>query len=484
MAATVVPPRVPALRQIGQPTQWAWRWFCYLVVRAFYRRAEVSGQEHFPAGPVIVCANHPSALADAVIIQAASPRIVHPLARSGLFLNPLARPILAAIQAVPIYRREDAGVDPARNAEAFARCHEMLGHGAALLIFPEGLSHSDPHLRGLKTGAARMALGMLEARGTAPALLPVGLTFTDVGRFRSSVLVKFGRPLAVEARPAAAPLERGAENPESPEEAVQRLTQAIQAGLERVTLNVERWDDLELLRRLERFFWLRRGKYRKRNLEQRFRALRKLLGAQYRLRALDRERVSLVALRLRQFDRLCAHCGVADYHLSVTYTPALVARFVARSLLVVLGGLLPAVWGAVNSLLPFLLTRALAVRLSQDRYQYDTAKITLGIFLFAGFWGAQTVLVSGLLDGATALAYAATLLPCTMLALYFRRERERTLDNLRVFFLFLRRKELRGFLEEKRGALEHELARLVYLALKRPGAGEAGAQPVTPAGAP
>jgi 1-acyl-sn-glycerol-3-phosphate acyltransferase len=437
------------------PLALGWRWFCYWVVRAFYRRAEVRGLEYFPpAGPVLVCANHPSALADAVVVQAACPRLVHPLARSGLFKNPLAWPILKLIQAVPIYRRQDAA-DTSRNLDSFAQCHAMLRRGGALLIFPEGESHSDPGMHAFKTGAARLALGALQACGQTPVVLPVGLNYTDVGRFRSSVLVKFGRPLPVEQRPG-----------ESPEQAAVRITEYLRRALERITLNPNSWAELETLRKLERFFALRNGKYRKRSLEQRFRALQKLLSTQQRLRMDDPARVERMRDQLDRFERLCRRVGVADYHLTITYTPRLVARFVARSLAMILLALPLGLWGAVNSLLPFVLTKHLAVRLASDRYQYDTAKICLGMGFFSACWALQTWLAWRWFGLTPALAYAATLLPGTMVALYMQRERERILDNIRVFFLFARKHELREFLVEKRKALEKEIRHLVFQAIE------------------
>jgi 1-acyl-sn-glycerol-3-phosphate acyltransferase len=451
------PPSLLRWRESTHPLRLAWRWFCYAVVRAFYRRAEVRGQEYFPSsGPVLICANHPSALADAVVIQAASRRVVHPLARSGLFRNPIAWPVLTIIQAVPIYRRQDSA-DTTRNEDSFARCFDMLATGEPLLIFPEGESHSDPRLRGLRTGAARLALGAAMRNGEAPLLVPAGLNYTDVGRFRSSVLVKFGRPLRAGALPG-----------ESPEQAATRITAEIRAALERITLNPNSWAELETLRRLERFFALRSDKYRQRSLDQRFRALRKLLEAQQRLRMTDPERVERMREGLYRFERLCARVGIHDYHLTVTYTPALVARFIARSLVMLLLALPLGAWGAANSIVPFVLTKFLAVRLASDRYQYDTAKILLGISFFSVFWAAQTAAAWRSWGAPWALAYAASLLPTTMLALYMRRERERILDNMRVFFLFLRRDDLRQFLLRQRRDLEQQIRHLVFLALRRP----------------
>jgi len=457
MATITRPPSLLRWRETVHPLRLVWRWFCFGVVRAFYRRAEVRGQEYFPSsGPVLLCANHPSALADAVVIQAASTRVVHPLARSGLFKNPLVWPVLAIIQAVPIYRRQDSA-DTSRNEDSFARCFEMLAAGEPLLIFPEGESHSDPRLRELRTGAARLALGASARSGAPPLLLPVGLNYTDVGRFRSSVLVKFGRPMTTEAKPG-----------ESPDQTVARVTAEIRAALERITLNPNSWAELEGLRRLERFFALRSEKYRRRSLDQRFRALRKLLEAQQRLRLTDPERVERMRSGLDRFERLCARVGIHDYHLTIAYTPALVGRFVARSLAMLLLALPLGAWGAANSFIPFALTKFLAVRLASDRYQYDTAKILLGMAFFAAFWGGQVSAVWQLGGASWALAYAAGLLPTTMIALYMRRERERILDNIRVFFLFLRREDLRQFLLTQRRELEQQIRQLVFLALQRP----------------
>ena len=431
-----------------------WRWFCRGVLLTHYRRSEVDGLENLPPeGGVLLCANHPSALVDGVVIQAMCPRLIHPLARSGLFTHPLLRPMLALMQAVPVYRREDAGGDTRRNVDVFERCYEILGRGGVLLIFPEGQSHSDPGLRALKTGAARLALGALERNGRAPVVLPVGLNFTDVGRFRNSLLIKFGKPVEVVA------LEG-----EAPEEAALRTTEAIRVALSGVTLNLESWEDFEFLRQVERFFSLRRGKYRKRALSTRFRALQNLQRAGARLREQAPHLMERLAQRLRQFENLCRRFGVRDYHLTVSYTPILVTRFIARGLTIIFLALPLAVYGWLNAALPYYLTGLLALRSATDRYQYDTAKICYGMLFFGLFWGGQTAAVAWLLGAIPAVAYALSLIPTAAIAFYLRRERERILDNIRVFFLFLRRRDLRQLLEFERAELERDLAGLTKLA--------------------
>ena len=466
-----------------RPLAWSFTGFCSAVVRVFYRRCEVHGLEHIPAkGAVVLCANHPNALVDAVILQAVSPRGLHPLARAGLFRNPLLIPILTAIGAVPVQRRQDAGAGQAaddasrqaRNVDAFSRCYEWLAKGHALLIFPEGESHSGSSMRGFRTGAARIVLGALEANGVAPTVLAAGLSFSQVGRFRGSVFINISPAIPVRAAPiSAAPISavRTHTRPEeAPEESVRRLTADIPSALESVTLNPETWKDLDLLRQIERFFAMRRGLYRKRNLEERFRSLKYLIAAHQRLRAEFPERVERVQRRLSRFENLCRRAGVRDYHLTVDYTPRLVGRFVVRALAALLLAVPLGAWGALNSWLPYRLTGFLARRMTRGRYQYETAQISFSLFLFSLFWGGQIAAVQAWLGGGAAALYALSLPFGAAAALMVRRERDRIIENVRVFFIFLNRKDLRAHLEKKRRELERELARLAQLAKVDPAA--------------
>jgi 1-acyl-sn-glycerol-3-phosphate acyltransferase len=450
MTAAAPPARAAAAPGLGPRF---WHAFCRALVRLFYRRLEVGGAERLPrTGGVLLCANHASALADAVILQAACPRAFHPLARSGLFENPLLRPVLAMLRAVPIYRRQDAGSDTAKNDASFARCYELLAAGEALLIFPEGQSHSDPSLRQLKTGAARMALGAAQVNGVAPAVVPVGITFTRKGKFRSRVLVQFGAPLEIPPSGAA-------------EDAVHVATAAIDAGLRGVTLNLDSWEDFDFLVALRRFFAFRRGRRELRgSLEHRLRALQRLSETQRILRRRAPERVAALTRKLRRFQRLCQRFGVRDYHLRVEFSGGVVALFLSRTLFFVAVVFPLAAWGVLNSALPFFLTRHLARRFARGSDQTDTTKMLLGMALFALFWSAQAAAVFRLAGLRATLWYAASLPITAAVALAVGRERGRVLDNVRAFLLFARRRDLRPHLLAKREEIETELAKLSRLA--------------------
>lgn len=435
----------------------------------FYRRRETSGLENLPArGPVILCANHVNALVDAIVVQASCPRPIHPLARSGLFRNPLLRPILGLIQAVPIYRRRPGQEQAsAANEDSFRRCHEYLDAGRVILIFPEGQSHSDPMLRPLKTGAARLAIGFHERRGVLPAVVPVGLTFPQKGRFRSELLVQYGQPVRLEAGDAG-----------DREAAVRRATDAILEGLRQVTLNVESWQDLQLMSLLQRFFLLRGGRRpdaprdsarregarSRRRLSERFQSLQRLIEAHRWLRLTRPDEVAVFREKLKRFERLCRRYGVDDYHLHLNYRPALVARFLGRSLFFALFVFPLALWGILWSAVPYFATRWMTRLTARGRDQYDTAGMLFGLLFFLVFWGGQTFAAYWLWGLTAAALYGASLPLTAAVALFVAKERKRITENVRVFFLFVRRRQVREYLRLKRQELEVEVAHMVRLA--------------------
>ena len=441
------------------PAAWLFRLFCQGMVRIFYRHCEVDGlDELLKPGPVLLCANHSNALADAVILQALSPRLIHPLARSGLFKNPLLHPFLAAIEAVPVYRRQDNTAQMKKNVDSFARVYEMLAKGEVLLIFPEGQSHSDPKLRHMKTGAARMALGAAQHKGVTTRLLPVGMTFSHKGRFRSTVLIKFGEPI-----PVSPPAD------DHDDQKVHALTNQLQQGMESVTLNADAAEELAFLHRVERFFALRHGKYRQRSLELRFRAMKKLLQAQRQLQEAYPVQLHNLHHHMQRFERLCSQWGIRDYQLSLEYRPGMVLKFILRSLFTLLVILPLGAWGIINSLVPFLLTRKLARWISRGSDQYDTAKMVLGLVLFSIFWALQSYWVYGHATLAWTIVYVASLAPSAGVALLLRRERKQIWENLRTFFIFVRKRRVRTLLSEQRQVIEKELAHLVRLAKQEAG---------------
>src|SRR5438445_12161186 len=171
-----------------------------LALRIYFRRIEVVGLDNIPRDTaVIFVLNHPNALVDPVFLLCLAPRRVSFVAKAPLFRIPVIGYFVRALDSLPAYRRQDEGDDVARNLETFAAARRLLASGGTVGICPEGVSHNEPRLKPLKTGAARIALGAVSS-GEAMNLyiVPTGLYYTDKTMFRSSALLYFSKPLAVE----------------------------------------------------------------------------------------------------------------------------------------------------------------------------------------------------------------------------------------------------------------------------------------------
>ncbi len=121
----------------------------------------------------------------------------------------------------------------------FVATHEALQQGDAIALFGEGVSHDMPGLLDLRTGAARIALGV-----DGPVTIqPVGLIYDDRARYRSQVSVYVGEPLEV----------LGTIDGDEDRDAVVALTDQLHQRLEEVAPSWDNWrqhDDARIAARL------------------------------------------------------------------------------------------------------------------------------------------------------------------------------------------------------------------------------------------
>jgi glycerol-3-phosphate O-acyltransferase/dihydroxyacetone phosphate acyltransferase len=223
-----------------------------LLLGAFFRRIEVSGLENVPeTGGGLVVAWHPNALVDPALIFISFPRQIVFGARHGIFDWPIIGRIVRIMGTIPIYRAEDrpaADADSARrqaNEASLDAMAEAIGEGRFAALFPEGLSHDEPTLKTLKTGAARIYY-RVAARGDtgSAAILPVGLHYDKKGLLGSSVLILYHPPLDVPPALATPELD-----PQSDGIKVRALTSEIEHSLKNIVYATENWKVHFLLHR-------------------------------------------------------------------------------------------------------------------------------------------------------------------------------------------------------------------------------------------
>jgi 1-acyl-sn-glycerol-3-phosphate acyltransferase len=190
------------------------RWISGIMLHWFYSDIQVVGAERIPAtGGLLIAVNHPNAMVDALIGAWVMPRRVTLTAKATLMSNPVVAFLFNRIGVVPLRRSSDESSGAAsplireRNQGAFREIIGVLRNGGAVLIFPEGITHSNPELAPLKTGLARIALRSRDEGVKNLSIVPVGLSFEEKGEPGTRVLAKVGRVIDVNQWPGKDPRE-------------------------------------------------------------------------------------------------------------------------------------------------------------------------------------------------------------------------------------------------------------------------------------
>jgi 1-acyl-sn-glycerol-3-phosphate acyltransferase len=436
-----------------------------LVLRIFFQRVEVAGEEQIPAGrPLVLVANHVNGLIDPVLVFGALPVRPSFLAKSTLWKIPVLNRLLDLAGAIPVYRRQDQGVDTARNAETFARCHEALAVGGALALFPEGQSHSEPALQPLKTGAARIVLEAERRFGPLGVqIVPVGLLFDAKGKFRSRALVQVGEPLdpAPEAalyREAAAAGE-GDDGPAA--EAVRGLTARIDEALHEVTINYSSWDEARLIARAADLFARPELEApRRRTLEEGFALRRAFLQGARDLQRSQPERIAALAEEVRTYDRLLRAFDLRDDQVAARYLPQPVLRFVLATLLRLLVHLPLAAVGTALNVLPYGIVKLIAWRVKDLPDQHATMKVFPGLAVYPAAWLLEAGLLGWTWGAAWGVLALLLALPSGYAALLFHERRVIFRREARAFLLLRTRGRVAEELRARRERLYREVAAL------------------------
>jgi hypothetical protein len=129
------------------------------------------------------------------VLYVALDRELHFIAHETLFHPWIRGLFLKLFESLPVRYRHEGPLAAVRNRETFDRCHALFRRGAAIAVFPEGMSGGDRGLRPLKTGAARLLLQHVATGDAAPALIPVAIYYQDRTRFRTRVDLAVGAPI-------------------------------------------------------------------------------------------------------------------------------------------------------------------------------------------------------------------------------------------------------------------------------------------------
>lgn len=425
-------------------------------MRVYFRRVEVAGIENVPRkSPVIFVLNHPNALVDPAFLLSLAPRRVSFLAKSPLFRMPVLGYLVRAMDSLPVYRPQDDGEDVSKNREMFVAARKLLARGGTIGICPEGVSHDEPRLRPIKTGAARIALAAVSTGEVADLrIVPAGLYYTSKTKFRSAVLLYFGKPIEV------TPVELETDgNP--PRAAVRELSSRIEAALREVMLDAEHEEALQTITRAERIFSAEADEEGRESLAEELQLQQRFVKAYRVLRERAPERLRKLEVRMSRFEEELNQAGVDPDHLSPpTSTLDVFTHLITRvTLFLVL--IVPAVLGAFVHYPAYRLGGYLATRFSKDDDDVvSTVKILSAMLLFPLTWVAAAV-VSYKLEGWKFALIATVGIPLGgYLAIRFFEEFDKFLGGLRALAFFLVRRRFFVRLLAERKAIRSEILAL------------------------
>ena len=463
-----------------------------IALRWYYRSILVAGRSKVPVtGPVFFAVNHPNAMVDALVVATVMPRRVGFTAKSTIFANPILAAFLRAVGVVPLKRAADMAkeaaklsaenaeaatksapearvslfaesdaasvvavgsaesannsvvaptFDPSRNADSFRAVSAAMAEGKAIVVFPEGISHDQPHLAPLRTGLARMALQARESMNVRGIqIIPVGLLFERKEEPRSRVLVQIGEPIDVDSFATGT-------------QSVETLTSLIDERLHAVTLNFETAEDAARIQAISETMAALlepvsdlgdSGPSLSAVLAISRRAERvrlRLAGdatTDFRQAVIDFEtRLETFRTRLQQ-----EHIAVADLMIDVGATPG--ARFAVRESLIAVFLTPIAWWGRITHYVPLRIARALAVRNTHSRDEPAMNTIVIGLGLVLASYAVQTAIVWALFGVEWGIVFLATLIPSASSDFRYGDRVERRTQRMRTYLRFRDQPELR-----------------------------------------
>lgn len=417
-----------------------------LATRTFYRTT-VSGASIPGSGPLLLVGNHPNSLLDPLFLAAVAGRPVRFLAKAPLFSSSTTRWAVTAVGAIPVYRRSDDPTLVGQNANTFRAAHEALVAGAAVGIFPEGMSHDAPSLAPLRTGAARIALGARSLLGAEFPIVPVGLVFRNKEEFRSEAHVLVGDAISWD----------GVDGDADDGPAVKELTARIDLGLHGVTLNLETWEDAALISAAEEIYvaeQLADASHATR--ADRWRESAKILAAARS--AADADALALVR-DIRGHTRALSVFGLRPADLNAPKSFRSAAHWSARRVALPLW--LVIAWvGAVLFWPPYRLTDLFVARSPADGSGRASAKLVVGVALFLAW---MAVLTAGAWLGAGWRAGVVALIllpPLSFATMTFLEKSSAALQDARRFFLLRSRAAVLDELRARQAGLAKRLGAL------------------------
>ena len=433
-----------------------------LAIKLFFNQITLQNKEMVPAnGPVIFVANHPNFFMDPLIVGSLSPRKLHFFAKSTLFNTPIKNWILSRLPLVPVYRKLDDEKNMNKNQDSFNTGYEILENNGAFLIFPEGVSMGKRILEKIKTGAARIGLEA-ESKNDFDlniSIIPIGLSYSDMVRFRSNIMIRYGRPIKLKE------FEEDYKN--NSKETVKKVTGIIESSLNSLTNYIETDEIEDIVEGLELIYKMELMTELGMELDDKnddFITTKIMTDAVQWYKDNEPSLVIKFRERLNNYIGLLKQLDIRDEFLDPARQEKIKWGKTRTILFLIIGSPL-FLWGVITSYLPYRLPRLIIAKKNlggpaPENAQEASWKLMYGFILFLIFYTIETIIFWHLTNDLVLVSvFILSLIPSGNFALYYSKNiriykqhvnflsifyRQRTI----IFTIIQKRMELIQFIEE------------------------------------
>lgn len=357
------------------------------AMRKYFIQIEVLNQSNIPNDkPTLLLPNHRSAFMDPIVIATQLDRSTNFLVRGESFTNPILVKIFKRLKMIPIYRKEHDPDKVGQNKDIFKYCYELMEKSGCLMIFPEGICQTKHILAPIKTGAARIALEAEERNDFELGIhiIPVGINYLNPHRFRGNLTIDVGQPILLADYKNA--------YSDDPRKAVDDLTATIEEKLkERIIIE----EDEELVENTEKIEKLLNAKA----IETHFKGMtwlekrKKILGILHAFKNTREKDYSVFQTVLNRYTDNLRRLGVLRNAGKLHHNHKDTQRFVIIQSIRLLLGFPIFIIGYLLHIVPFLLTRTVALKVVKRVDFMGSVVLILGLLIFSVFGSLETYII-------------------------------------------------------------------------------------------
>jgi glycerol-3-phosphate O-acyltransferase/dihydroxyacetone phosphate acyltransferase len=243
---------------------------------------------------------------------------------------------------------------------------ERLGQGRCVGIFPEGGSHDRTQLLPLKAGVTLMALGAMDKYNIPVTIVPVGLNYFSGHRFRSHVLVEFGKAYQI-------PNDTLLQYRKNKREACSSLLGQVERSMRTVTMNAPDFDTLRAIHTIRRLY----QPSSKTLTSDQYLELNRRFAAAY-IKFKDFPQIQAVESRIKDYNLRLDMLGVKDLHVAAADTMGSTFMFLVALVLrfALLVGLAVVALPGIILISPIgLLAKIISIRKAKQALRSSTVKL-------------------------------------------------------------------------------------------------------------